>query len=215
YELFRERCAELTPQQAYVMSNLLGADTVDGFTLLPESSQVTFPRDHRVSLTNQVGWHFFVGTARAQDGRAYGIELMFWQWTLLPPPLAARLGLSDVENQIMEMHLAISEEGGRHYRAAPLVIAGTTGLIEIRDDPFLWAIGKNRVEASRSGDLFPMRLNGRGWDRGMTEPVEIAIDLGFSSGKGILLQGSSGCSPCCAGVGTLYYSIPAIVLDGS
>jgi hypothetical protein len=49
----------------------------------------------------------------------------------------------------------------------------------------------------------------------MADQVEIAIDLGFTSGKGILLQGSSGCSPCCAGVGTLYYSIPAIVLDGS
>ena len=194
YEYFIEHCAELSAQQAYVMSNLLGSDTVEGYELLGETAGLQFPRDHRVFLT-------------------YSAELMFWQWALLPPPVAARFGLSDIENQVMEMHLAVTEEGGRHYRAAPLLVAGTTGLIDVRDDPFKWTIGKNSIEAQQSGDLFPLHLQAKGWDRGTGDHAELAIDLRFSKGKGILLQGGSGCSPCCAGIGTLYYSIPGLVLE--
>ena len=212
YEFFAGRCEDLTPHQAYAMSNLLGSDTVEGYALLGETADLQFPRDHRVFLNYQVGWHFFVGTAQADNGKSYGIELMFWQWALLPPPVAAQFGLNDIENQVMEMHLAVTEEGGRHYRAAPLLIAGTTGLLEVRDDPFRWSIGKNSIQAQHSGDLFPLRLQAKGWDRGTGDHAEIAIDLAFSSGKGILLQGGNGCSPCCAGIGTLYYSIPRLIL---
>lgn len=212
YEFLGEHAATLTAHQAYAMSNLLGSNTVEGYTLLGESANLQFPRDHRLSLTHQVGWHFFVGTAHGADGKNYGIELMFWQWALLPPPVAARAGLSDIENQVMEMHLAVTEEGGRHYRAAPLLIAGTTGLIEVADDPFRWTIGKNSIEAQRPGELFPLRLQAKGWDRGTGDHAEMAIDLTFASGKGVLLQGGNGCSPCCGGIGTLYYSIPRLVL---
>lgn len=213
YEFFSTYCTELSPHQAYVMSNLLGSDTVEGYELLGETAGLQFPRDHRVSLSYQVGWHFFVGTAKGVNGKTYSAELMFWQWALLPPPIAARFGLSDIENQVMEMHLAVTEEGGRHYRAAPLLIAGTTGLIDVRDDPFRWTIGKNRIDSERAGDFFPLRLQAKGWDRGTGDHAELAIDLRFSKGKGILLQGAGGCSPCCAGIGTLYYSIPGIVLE--
>ncbi len=212
YEFFTEHCTTLSAHQAYVMSNLLGSDTVEGYQLLGETAGLQFPRDHRVSLTHQVGWHFFVGTAQGTNGKTYGIELMFWQWALLPPPVAARFGLSEIENQVMELHLAVTEEGFRHYRAAPLLIAGTTGLIDVRDNPFRWRIGKNSIEALREGDLFPLRLQAKGWDRGTGDHAAIAIDLTFSSGKGILLQGGEGCAPCCAGIGTLYYSIPGLVL---
>jgi len=213
YEFLAQHCGELSAHQAYAMSNLLGSDTVEGYQLLGETADLQFPRDHRVFLKYQVGWHFFVGTAKGGNGKTYSAELMFWQWALLPPPVAARFGLSDIENQVMEMHLAVTEEGGRHYRAAPLLIAGTTGLIEVRDDPFKWTIGKNSIESQRGGDLFPLRLQAKGWDRGTNDHAELAIDFHFSKGKGILLQGAAGCSPCCTGIGTLYYSIPGIVLE--
>jgi predicted secreted hydrolase len=215
YEFFTAHSVELTPHQAYIMSNLLGLDTVDGYALLNETADLQFPRDHAVSLKHQVGWHFFVGTATDEQDKAYGVELMFWQWALLPPPLAAQLGLTDIENQIMEVHLSMSEAGGRHYRAAPLAIAGTSGLIEVGNEPFFWRIGKNSIETRNERDLFPLRLQAKGWDRGAEPHCEISIDLTFASGKGILLQGGDGCAPCCGGIGTLYYSIPGIVLDGS
>lgn len=213
YELFSNACDELTPHQAYAMSSLMGTDTVEGYALLGETADLQFPRDHRVSLKHQVGWHFFVGTAQAANGKAYGVELMFWQWALLPPPVAAQFGLSDIENQAMEIHLAVTEAGGRHYRAAPLLIAGTTGLIEVEDQPFRWAIGNNSIRAQNAGELFPFRLQAKGWDRGSAPHAEIAIDLTFSSGKSILLQGGNGCAPCCGGIGTLYYSIPRLLID--
>lgn len=215
YEFFNEHSAELSPHQAYILSNLLGLDTVEGYALLGETADLQFPRDHAVSLKHQVGWHFFVGTATDEHGKAYGVELMFWQWALLPPPLAAQLGLTDIENQIMEVHLSMSEAGGRHYRAAPLAIAGTSGLLEVGNAPFFWRIGKNSIEAQNQHDLFPLRLRAKGWDRGSEPHSEISVDLTFASGKGVLLQGGDGCAPCCGGIGTLYYSIPAIGLDGS
>jgi hypothetical protein len=43
--------------------------------------------------------------------------------------------------------------------------------------------------------------------------VPIVIDLTFGGGKGYLLQGAGGCTPCCDGVGTIYYSIPGLRLD--
>jgi predicted secreted hydrolase len=215
YEFFTAHSTELTPHQAYILSNLLGLDTVDGYALLNETANLQFPRDHAVSLKHQVGWHFFVGTATDEHGKAYGVELMFWQWALLPPPLAAQLGLTDIENQIMEVHLSMSEAGGRHYRSAPLAIAGTSGLVEVGNEPFVWRIGKNTIESQNAHDLFPLRLQAKGWDRGSDPHREISIDLTFASGKGILLQGGDGCSPCCGGIGTLYYSIPGLVLDGS
>src|SRR5262249_44618341 len=45
--------------------------------------------------------------------------------------------------------------------------------------------------------------------------VELSIDLTFTSGKERIYQGANGCQPCCAGVGTLYYSTPRLVLDPS
>jgi hypothetical protein len=44
--------------------------------------------------------------------------------------------------------------------------------------------------------------------------VPLSIDITISSGKGYLLQGLDGCEPCVAGVGTRYYSVPNLVVDG-
>jgi predicted secreted hydrolase len=213
YKALREAITTLTPQQAYVISSkYLGNNAVQGYDMMPSSANLEFPRDHQPKLRSQVGWHFFVGSTWDESGQEWGIEMMFFRVALLPPELAARLGLSDIENQVMELQLGISKAGDRHHQADPVLVAGTSGLININAKPFSYQIGKNNITSLSKDKFFPMRLQCQGFDRGGSKPFELGIDLEFTEGKETLFQGDDGCMPCVAGMGTLYYSIPNVVL---
>ncbi len=215
YETMLPYCSSLSAHQAYVMSNLIGPEATIGYRPIPTEADFVFPERNAMDLQAILGWYFFVGSALGSDGEEYGIELMFFRDALLPPALAAALGLTDVENQVVELHLAVTRAGERHYQAKPIVIAGTTGLLAFETDGFGATMGKNVMRSLEPGNLFPLQIQGWGQDDGEVEPVQFSIDLTFSSGKGYLLQGADGCSPCCDGAGTLYYSVPNLVLDPS
>lgn len=215
YSLLENSIGEINPQQAYVIaSKFLGQNCTQGFEPMPEKADLTFPRDHQPKLRSQVGWHFFVGSAWDEEGQEYGIELMFFRVALLPPNLAASLGINDIENQVAEIQLGISKAGEKHFQADPIIIAGTTGLIEVETDPLLYKIGKNEIKAHKKDSFFPMSIKAKGYNRGQQSPIELGLDLEFVSGKEYLAQGENGCMPCVAGMGTLYYSIPNISLKG-
>ena len=205
--------ASLSPHQAYAMTNLLGGETVLGYTPIPAQAGFVFPQRNAMDLGSQVGWYFFVGSCTGDDGAEYGIEMMFFRYALLPPPLAATFNLNDVENQVMELHLAISKAGDRHYRAKPIVVAGTSGLMSFATDGLGATMGKNVIRSLQPDSLFPFQVQAWGQDNGGAEPVDLAIDITIASGGEYLLQGSDGCAPCCDGVGTLYYSIPNLQPD--
>lgn len=213
YETLRERARHgLTPHQAYVIaSDFLGGDNAQGYKPLPRSVDLEFPRDHAPQLDTQVGWHFIVGSAWDEDGREYGIECMFFRYALLPPELAREHGLSDVENQVIELQLGVSEVGGRHWQADPVVIAGTTGLIKTGAEPLLVEFGKNRLRGGSAKSLWPLRLQAWGLDKSHAA-TELEIDLTFTGGKGILRQGDDGAMPAIDGTGSWYYSIPNLKL---
>ncbi|MEI6510036.1 MAG: lipocalin-like domain-containing protein [bacterium] len=213
YQTMLAHCKALSPQQAYVMSMLLGLDSSRGFQEIPEAPDIQFPRDHAPQLKYQVGWHFYVGSCRGEDGQEYGVEFMIWQATLLPPPLAQSLGLTEMENQIMELHLAISVAGGLHYRARTSLVAGTTGLISFQEDPFLYTFGRNTIRSLEKGRFFPQELISKAWDLGKEKPVQLDVHLVFDDAKPPFLEGKNGACPSVAGVGTLYYSIPRLHLD--
>lgn len=215
YETMLPFCTSLSAHQAYVMSHLIGPEATKGYRQLPAAADFTFPERNAMDLQSILGWYFFVGSATGSDGEEYGIEIMFFRDALLPPALAASLGLTDTENQVVELHFAIAKAGGRHYQAKPIVIAGTTGLLHFETDGLGAAMGKNVIRSTDPGNLFPLQIQAWGQDDGEVEPVQFEINLTFSSGKDYLLQGVDGCSPCCDGVGTLYYSIPDMVIDPS
>lgn len=212
YETLKERTKRLTPHQAYIMSSeFLGGDSAQGYDPLPSKVDLKFPRDHAPQLHTQVGWHFIVGSAWDDHGQEYGIECMFFRYALLPPELAKQCGLSDIENQVIELQLGVSEAGGRHYQADPIVIAGTTGLIKTGDDPLLVQFGKNRLYGEKKGSFWPLHLKAWGLEKTGKE-TELEIDLTFTDGKGILPQGDNGAMPAIDGTGSWYYSIPNLVL---
>jgi predicted secreted hydrolase len=213
YEKLLEYCNSLTSTQAYAMNHLFGIDSSRGYKNIPDQSNIQFPRDFAPQLDYQVGWHFIVGNCKDTEKREYGILVSFYHYSLLPPEMAHGFGLSDWENQIFEMQLAVARRGEQHLQARPFAIAGTTGLLKFRNQPFHYEAGKNSIISDSEDELFPLRVKAWGVNQGGEEDVEIEVDLGLSSNKDFLLQGNKGCLPCCCGIGTLYYSATNLSLE--
>jgi len=213
YETFEEFTTTMSPHEAYVTTILLGPTSSRGYEEVPPSIEFSFPTDDSPNFRDQLGWHFFVGSAFTASGEEYGVELMFWHYALLPIAMAEAAGLSELENQMLELHLAISKVGDRHYRSVPYVVAGTTGLINFSSFPFNYELGNNYIRSINEGTLFPLQLRAWGLDESGASPVEIEIDITLNQTKGYVLEGDRGLSPSCGGVGTIYYSVPNLVID--
>ncbi|MCZ3365615.1 MULTISPECIES: lipocalin-like domain-containing protein [Methanobacterium] len=213
YETLIKYSKSLSPHQAYAMTFFLGMDSSKGYKAIPAKADFKIPRDDAPQWDYQLGWHFIVGSCIGENGKEYGVQFMFWQYALLPPNIAKHFGLSDIENQFIELHLAISEAGGKHYRSKPIAIAGTTGLIDFSSNPFDYTLGKNKIKSLREDSTFPMQIKGRGVDLDPDSPSEIEVDITLTQTKKYLIQGKDGCDPCCGGVGTLYYSVPNLRVD--
>lgn len=213
YNTLKAYAEKISPHQAYALNSMLGLDSSRGYQELPKDITFSFPLDDRPQFEYQNGWHFFVGSAFTESGDEYGIQLMFWQISVLPPQMAEKAGLSTMENQMCEIHVAISKAGDRHYRAKPYVVAGTTGLISFSANPFNYVIGKNFMRSLRPESLFPIRLRAWGRDDTQSNSVQIEFDLTLNQTKGYILNGDHGLAPSCGGIGTLYYSVPNLQID--
>jgi predicted secreted hydrolase len=205
-----------SPQSLYASNLLLGPESVLGYEPLPSNLDFDFTKLDLPQLKTQVGWHFFVGNYKDSEGNNYSVEFMFWHYTQLPPELASRMGLSDLENQTVEMHLAICDpQNQKQYRATTSVVAGTTGLISVKSQPvFEYRMGNNAILGlGQSGTLFPVRLVGLGYDLSDEQnPSEIEIDIALNNKKGYFLEGEDGFAPSVDGIGTLYYSSALLTL---
>lgn len=213
YETLINHSSSLSPHQAYAMTFFLGMDSSKGYKPIPAKADFKIPQDDAPQWDYQLGWHFIVGSCIGNNGKEYGVQFMFWQYALLPPEIAKHFGLSDIENQIIELHLAVSEAGGEHYRSKPIIIAGTTGLIDFTNNPFNYTMGKNKIRSLKEDSTFPLQIKGWGIDLDPDSPSEIEVDITLTQTKEYLLQGKDGCDPCCGGVGTLYYSVPNLRVD--
>ena len=209
YKYLLQHSDFLSAQQFYTRNLMLGPESVTGYAAIPLDPKLLFPAIDAPQLQNQVGWHFFVGNFTDAANNHYSVEMMFWQYTQLPPAIAASFGLSDIENQTFEVHLAICDpQQQKQYRANTPVVAGTTGLGAFTQTPYHYQIGKNSIRGlNDNGDLFPATIHAKGFDmRNEADIQEIGIDITLDNIKGMFLQGDGGCSPSIDGIGTLYYS---------
>jgi len=206
YNTYLKYTDSLSPQQAYALTNFLGLDSDKGYAEIPPKADIQIPADHAIQFDFQVGWHFFVGLCEDYQGNEYGVQLMFWRNSLLPTEQARQWGLSDEENQMIEMHLAISKAGDKHYSARPTIIGGASGLMTFKESPFTYTMGANSITSLQKDAFAPLRLVAKGWDD-TDEEVEIEIDITIVQNKKVVLNGDNGASPSIGGVGTLYYSI--------
>ncbi|MEA3392171.1 MAG: lipocalin-like domain-containing protein, partial [Candidatus Marinimicrobia bacterium] len=148
YASMKKYADQRSPQQVYANLMLMGPQGVKGYKLLDPDMKFEWPQIDHPQWEYQVGWHFFVGNFTDEDNNHYSVQLMYWQYSLLPPDMAHELGLSDIENQIIELHLAISDpQTDTHYRANTVIVAGTTGLIDFKEKPYKYSLGKNMIRS--------------------------------------------------------------------
>ncbi|MCK5155472.1 MAG: hypothetical protein KAQ69_03495 [Spirochaetales bacterium] len=208
YETMKEYADQRSAQQVYANLMFMGPQGVRGYKLLDPDMKFEWPQIDHPQWEYQVGWHFFVGNFTDEDNNHYSVQLMYWQYSLLPPDMAHELGLSDIENQILEMHLAISDpQTDTHYRANTVIVAGTTGLIGFKAKPYEYTMGKNVIRSlDPDGNLFPVELIAKGWDMGKPGNPDIEINIFLYNPTGYFMEGDEGKAPCVDGIGTYYYS---------
>lgn len=207
---------EVSASQEYAIAlAFLGPGAALGYEKIEAPANFVFPKDHEPKMRSKIGWHFLVGSCWSKDGREFGVELMFFRSAIYPPAVAARMGLSDLENQTVELQLAISEAGKHHYQAEPIVLSGTSGLVSFEGEPYTYRLGKNKMQGVAGNELFPLKVEARGVDRGFASPVGIGVDITLDDAGRLLLQGDKGCAPAVGGIGTYYYSFTSIGLDPS
>ncbi len=208
YDVMKSFADQRSAQEVYVSTMFMGPECVSGYKMLIPDMKFEWPQIDHPQWDYQVGWHFFVGNFTDIDNYHYSVQLMFWQYALLPPEMAYKLGLTDIENQVLEMHLAISDpQKDTHYRANTVIVAGTTGLISFKAKPYEYSLGKNVIRSlDPDGNLFPVELKAKGWDMGKTEYVEIGMNIFLHNPTGYFMEGDEGNAPCVDGIGTYYYS---------
>ena len=137
--------------------------------------------------------------------------LMMLDSPLLPNPVATQmgLGLTPTENYC---------NWRSTRRAARTIRPGLPwwGLLEFKPDLFYTVMGKNRMEYLRQdGTFFPMRIQAKGCDHSTSGRRLSKSTLRFPQSRLICGKETMAASPCCARIGTLYYSILRVVLDPS
>lgn len=216
YDYLLTQSDSLSAQQFYTRNLFLGPESSVGYQPLSENPDFVFPGIDAPQWKYTTGWQFFVGNFTDANQNHYSVELMFWQYAQLPPELGTSMGLNDIENQTVEMHLSICDpQSGIQYRATTTVVAGTTGLISFNPKPYTYRMGNNCIQGlNANGDLFPVNLNCLSFDLSDKSNVkELSINLTLENPKGIFMEGDNGCSPSVDGIGTLYYSASLLKLQ--
>ena len=196
--------------QSYALPNFMSQDYFNGYENMNTYDSLQFPRDHRAQMDFQFGWYFWSGNFLDTDSNEVDIVVVFFRRALYPPPIASELGLSDIENQLVQTVVAVNySDKNLHITGSNPIISGTSGLITYGIEPFVSRIGKNSAVSLQKEKIFPMKIT-------IDDPgKELTIDLDLAESKPILLQGDEGKIPSIFGLGTWYYSFPNIKTTGT
>lgn len=200
----------LTTNQAYNIGDVMGQDYYKGFDGMKSIKKLEFPRDYSAHKNFQVGWYFFASSFKDQKGNDVDVLVNFFRRAIYPPDIAEKMGLSQMDNQMVEMQLGLSlADKNIHIQGSDPVVSGKTGLVELNTEPFLIKLGKNEVKSVNPNSLFPLTIN-------VYDPEKnLKIDLTLEETKPIFLEGDNGKVPSMYNLGTWYYSMPSIKTTGT
>lgn len=200
----------LNNTQNYVLPNFMGQDYFKGYSDMDTYEELQFPRDHMAQLDFQFGWYFWSGNFLDTDSNEVDIVIVFFRRALFPPPIALDLGLSDIENQLVQTVVAVNfADKNLHVTGSDHIISGSSKQIIYGIEPFVAQIGANSAKSLQKKNMFPMKI--------FVEDLsnELTINLDLAESKPILLQGNKGKIPSIFGLGTWYYSFPNIKTTGT
>lgn len=218
-KLLRERSKfGYSPRDLMMALFLLPEDYYDGYTPIYKPPTFKFPQDHSLQhYEYPTEWHWFFSTVNGDNNKTYSLQMMFLRQSILPPNLAQYLGISDIDNQLCESVLVIGDvEQQKMYQSRSCVIPGSSNILGLGSFPFVTSVGKNVLYStdmnSKKNDIFPLR-----WTI-QDSTTKLKSDINLTNPKPIFLQGDKGFSPSSLeglGIGTIYYSIPRINIDGT
>lgn len=211
YDLLSEISKKgLTTNQVYNIADVMGDDYFWGYDGMKSIKEIIFPKDYSAHSDFQLGWYFFASSLKDQNGNYVDLLVNFLRRAVYSPPIAQKLGMSEIDNQMVELQLGLSlSDKNLHIQGADPVISGKTGLIKLENEPFLVKVGKNEVKSTTPGSLFPLTIN-------VYDPKnDLKIDLTLEQTKPIFLEGDNGKVPSMYNLGTWYYSMPSIKTTGT
>ena len=211
YALLMDRAEQgLDNTQCYALPNFMGQDYFYGYEDMNTYDTLAFPRDHKAQLDFQFGWYFWSGNFLDTNENEIDIVVVFFRRALYPPRIADKLGLSALQNQLVQTVVAVNyADLNLHVTGSNPIISGTSGEITYGIEPFVAQIGLNSAVSLEKERMFPMKIE-------VNDPVgELSIDLNLDESKPLLLQGDNGKEPSIFGLGTWYYSFPNIKTWGT
>jgi len=200
----------LTTRQAYNIGDLMGLDYFKGYAGMKSIKELEFPRDYSSHNDFQVGWYFFANSLKDQNGNNVDLLVNFFRRAIYSPDIARKMGLSEMDNQIVELQIGLSlSDKDLHIQGANPIVSGKTGLIDFQTQPFLIKMGKNEVKSIKNDSLFPLSIK-------VYDPEkDLNIDLTLEQTEPLFLEGDSGKVPSMYNLGTWYYSVPDIKTSGT
>jgi len=200
----------LTTRQAYNIGDLMGLDYFKGYAGMKSIKALEFPRDYSSHNDFQVSWYFFASSLKDQKGNNVDLLVNFFRRAIYPPDIAQKMGLSEMDNQIVEIIIGLSlSDKDLHIQGANPIISGKTGLVDFQTQPFLIKMGKNEVKSLENDSLFPLSIKVYDPDK------DLDIDLTLEQTKPLFLEGDNGKVPSMYNLGTWYYSVPNIKTSGT
>ncbi|MBU0731607.1 carotenoid 1,2-hydratase [Patescibacteria group bacterium] len=197
-------------EQDYVFPAFMAQDYFKGYADMNSIKELQLPRDNKAQVDFQFGWYFWSGNYFDENDNEVDIVIVFFRRALYPPPIAHEMGLTDLENQIVQTVVGVNyADQNLHLTGSNPIVSGASGELEFNGDPFLASVGKSTASSHQAGEIFPMKIT-------VDDPeADLKIDLDLNESKPVLLQGDQGKAPDIFGLGTWYYSYPNIKTTGT
>lgn len=210
---------DLSVTQFFHRNMFVGDNSIVGYEPISPDLKFEFPRAYAIETKYQNVGQIFEGIATDSHGDIYSIRLQIFQSNLLSPKLALELGLSPVENTVIEPSLSIVNiKNKKCYFSQASLIAGTSGLSSFENEPrFKYKFGKNIIESyAKDSDIAPLHIKYKGYgdlDKSSCGTIELKISLVREFDN--FLNGNDGHAPTFDGIGIMNYSIPRLRLDNT
>ncbi|MGE3172794.1 MAG: lipocalin-like domain-containing protein [Planctomycetota bacterium] len=190
------------------------AGPAEGFARAVAPPELEFPRDHGPHPEYRTEWWYWTGNVAADDGHAFGFELVFFRQALAPPGTMPPRAADLAADQVVLAHAAVTDvTGGAFHHAERTARA---------DGVRAW-LGRGAADPAPDlacGD-WTARASGKDLAAAPVQLRVTAADFAFAldllTEKPPVLQGDRGLSQKSAAPGnaSCYYSMTALAATGT
>jgi len=199
------------------LSQLLGGDRVEGYSMAGGARTFRFPEDHGPHPDFRNEWWYLTGNLDSEQGRRFGFELTFFRFSLNPGLRSTpgwRSGSNWQTDQVYIAHFAITDEKNEKFHVEQKFSRGALGLAGAQAAPFRvwiddWSVEERKIEGTGASEPGLWELTASGDD--------LSLQLNLTAGKPPVLNGIEGLSQKSAAPGNAswYYSISRLHSEGS